>query len=84
MRYHLSEPSQTTAGHFTAAAVIVLFWSVISFYFEGEMAWATDERNYVPGFEDIFGLSPGTRYYRRLLKSECDRNLPERIKAKHS
>jgi hypothetical protein len=59
-------------------------WSVISFYFEGEMAWATDERNYAPGFEDIFGLSPGARYNRRLLKSEYDRSLPERIKAKLS
>jgi hypothetical protein len=68
LRFHLSEPSKTTTGHSVAAAIIELFWSVASFCLEGEMAWGKDERNYGPGFEDLFGLSPGTRYHRRLPK----------------
>ena len=63
---YLLEPSETTTGHFVAAAIVVLFWSAISFNLDGSMAWTKEEKNYLPGFEDIIGLSPRTRYYRRL------------------
>jgi hypothetical protein len=63
---YLLEPSETTTGHFVAAAIIVLFWSAISFNLEGSVAWTKEERNYLPGFEDIIRVSQGTRYYRRL------------------